>query len=80
MTEDGSEWMTVPEVAVRFGVVDGTVRGGVLRGLLPAERRREPGASGAPRVWVRTADAEAFGRWYYRGGPRPAWLDEPSGI
>ena len=65
------------EATVDF-LIDGTVRTWIMRGLLPAERRTAPGAGGKPRVWVRATDVKVFARWYYRSGPRPAWLDEPS--
>ena len=49
MTTDDTEWMTLAEVAARFGVGDKAVRGWIDRGLLPAERRTVPGAGGRPR-------------------------------
>jgi hypothetical protein len=69
------EWLTVAAVAARLGVIAGTVRTWIMRGLLPAERRTAPGAGGKPRVWVRATDVAAFERWYYRRGPKPPWLD-----
>jgi excisionase family DNA binding protein len=80
MDRNGAEWMTVAEIAVRFGVTVETVRGWVRRGILPVGRWTAPGAPGAPRIRIRRADVRAFAERYYRGKPRPAWLDEPSGI
>jgi len=71
------EWMTLAEIAARFGVVAATVRGWVRRGLLPAERWRPPPPGRQPRIRVRAVDVEAFEHWYYRRGPRPPWIDDP---
>jgi len=77
MDRNGAEWMTVAGIAVRFGVTVDTVRGWVRRGILPVGRWTAPGAPGAPRIRIRRADVRAFAERYYRGKPRPAWLDEP---
>jgi excisionase family DNA binding protein len=78
MDTNDAEWMTVAEVAERFGVGAQAVRGWIDRGLLPAERRARPGTRGSPRVVVRRADVRPFAERYYLGRSRPAWLDEPS--
>jgi excisionase family DNA binding protein len=80
MDRNGAEWMTVAEIAVRFGVTVETVRGWVRRGILPVGRWTAPGAPGAPRIRIRRADVRAFAERYYRGKPRPPWLDEASGL
>jgi excisionase family DNA binding protein len=78
MDRNGAEWMTVAEIAVRFGVTVETVRGWVRRGILPVGRWNVPSAPGVARIQIRRADVRAFAERYYRGKPRPAWLDEPT--
>jgi excisionase family DNA binding protein len=72
-----AEWMTVAEVADRFGVGVRTVRTWVRRGLLPGGRWGAPGSPGAPRIRIRRADVRAFAERHSWGQPRPAWLDAP---
>jgi hypothetical protein len=77
MDPQPGEWMTIAEVAARCGVVIGTVRNWIERGLLPVERAPVPGAGGRLRVRVRAADVAAFEHWHFWGGPRPPWLGGP---
>jgi excisionase family DNA binding protein len=77
MDADDTEWLTVAEVADRFGVGAPAVRSWVARGLLPAARRPAPGTRGNTRILIRRADVRAFAERYYRGRARPAWLHEP---
>ena len=71
---DGSEWLTIPEVAAMVEVTIATVQRWVANGYLPAGKRLGTGN----RLWLRWSDVLAFGARHYRDEPRPAWLDEIS--
>jgi excisionase family DNA binding protein len=74
-TTNDPDWLTVAEVAARFGVGVQTVYKWIRRGLLAAEAH--PGKHPAPTYRVRRADARAFAELHSVGKPRPAWLDAP---
>jgi excisionase family DNA binding protein len=74
---DGSEWMTIPELAAALGVSRSTVRYWIRRRELPGERYKDPHEKGLPRYRVRRTDVRAFAELHYLGKPRPPWLDAP---